>query len=148
MYHGGEIKLEVVPTEVQRMHIFNQDHIPCNAIVPLEHLYRMFVSHNLNIGVAVDQQPDRSGVVRFHMIDDQVINRFVTQHCCHFLKKKIGIADIHRIDQCPFLVVDDISVIGDPMRQRPEIFEEMFRAVVHPHVIHIFGNFKWFIHIE
>ena len=50
----------------------------------------------------------------------------------------LEVADVYRIDQSDRLIIYQVRVVGNPVRQRPHAFKQMLIAVIHSHVSWIF----------
>ena len=61
-------------------------------------------------------QSDRSGMVRFHVIYNQIIDRFITDNATNFLQINLKIAYVYCIHQSDHLVVNQIRVIRHTVR--------------------------------
>ena len=64
-------------------------------------------------------QSDRSGMVRFHVIYNQIVDRTVAYDISDFSKIYFEIANIHCIDQCHHFIINQIRVIRNSIGQRP-----------------------------
>ena len=51
-------------------------------------------------------------MVRLHVVNDKIVQRTSLEQEVELMKEDIGVADIHRIDECRLLVQDEISIVG------------------------------------
>jgi len=81
------------------------------------------------------------------MVYYKIVDWLITQHRLNLVKKKIGITYIYGVYQRRFLISDKVRIVGDTVRQRPQVFKKMFGAIIHTHIENIFRNFEWFVHL-
>ena len=81
---------------------------------------------------------DRSGVVRFHMLDDQVIRRFVAEDILDIGKPFIGLALVDGVHDGCFFITDDIGIIGHSKRNMEMPLEQIDLMIIGPDVINAF----------
>ena len=62
------------------------------------------------------------------------------------MEENVGIADIHRIDEGGLLVEDEVSVVGHPRRDRPDILKALLHAVVDSDVVDRAGDLWYLVH--
>lgn len=80
-------------------------------------------------------------MIRFHVIDDQVIDGAVAYHLSNFLNEYLEITYIDRLDQSDPIVIDQIGIVSYAVRQGPKIFEQLFLAIVHAYIIYLSFQF-------
>ncbi len=56
-------------------------------------------------------QSDRSRMIRFHVIYNQIINGTFSNHLLDFTQVDFKITDIYRIYQCHHFIINQIRVI-------------------------------------
>ena len=56
-------------------------------------------------------QSDRAGMIRFHVIYNQIINGTFANHLLYFTQVDFKITDIYRIHQCHHFIINQIRVI-------------------------------------
>ena len=80
-------------------------------------------------------------MVRFHVVDDEVIDFAVANHLVDVLHKLGEEIHLYCIYQRYLLIINDIRVVAHSVRQRPEAFKTMLVAVVNAYVINLVCNF-------
>ena len=87
-------------------------------------------------------------MVRFHVVDDEVIDFAVANHLVNVLEELGEEIYLYSIYQRYLLIVNDIRVVAHSVRQRPEALKTMLVAVVNAYVINLVCNFCDIIYFE
>ena len=106
-----------------------------HAIKALYHAESLLVAHDDDVGVMLLYQTDRTRMVRFHMVDDEILDGALADDILYLAQIHLEIADVYRIDQSDRLIIYQVRVVGNPIRQRPHTFKQMLIAVIHSHVV-------------
>ena len=80
-------------------------------------------------------------MVRFHVVDDKIIDFAVANHLVDILEELGEEINLYSIYQRYLLIVNDIRVVTHSVRQRPEALKTMLVAVVYAYVINLVYNF-------
>ena len=81
-------------------------------------------------------------MIRFHVVDDQIIDFTVADDAADFLDINFKESDIYRIHQCHHIVIcNQIGVIRYAIRKWPQILKQCFCAVVHTDIMNFTFNF-------
>ena len=75
-------------------------------------------------------------MVRLHVVNDEVLDRFLANHGLDFGYELLKEADIHRINQRHHLIVDEVGVVRYAIGQRPHPLEEVLVAVVDADIVY------------
>ena len=75
-------------------------------------------------------------MVRFYVIDDDVVNLAVANHRADVGEKLREEIYLNGIDKRHLLVVDDIRVVRNTVGQRPKSLENVFMTVVHADIMY------------
>ena len=62
------------------------------------------------------------------------------------MEEDIGVADIHRIDECRLLVQDEISIVSYSRRDAPHILEALLHAVIDAYVVDRVRDLWYLVH--
>ena len=81
-------------------------------------------------------------MIRFHVIDNQVIDIPVTDDRFNFIKIILDKLSFDRINECNLFVVNQIGVIGDSIRDGPDIFKKLGSTVIKSEKIYVIGKFN------
>ena len=110
-------------------------------MIAVQHTECLLVTDDLHIRILLAQQADTAGMVGFHMVHDQIIERTSVQRIRYFFQKDIRIANVYCIDQYSLFVYDQIRIIRNAVRKRPHIFEEGLLTVVYSYIIYLICYF-------
>ena len=112
----------------------------------LHHRARLGVADDGQLRVAQDELADGRGVVRLHMLHDEVIELPPAQHMVDVLKEQAADGLIDSVDQHGFFVQQQVGVIADAVGQRIGILKQVQPPLTRADPIEIFGHFPDTIH--
>ena len=135
VHHRGHIETELMMSQSQKILVFHHVLFARHAIKALYHAESLLVAHDDDVGVMLLYQTDRTRMVRFHMVDDEILDGALADDILYLAQIHLEIADVYRIDQSDHFVVYQVRVVGNPIRQRPHTFKQMLIAVIHSHVV-------------
>jgi len=143
VHHRSHVERQRLAAQIERVALLDLDRAPGDAVKPFDHLERLGIADDLDVGIDAAQRRDRRRVVGFHVVDDQIIN----------LPFADGLADVgfeaaaeglfDGVDQGDLFACDQIGVVRHAHRKRPEGFEARGGAVIDPDVVDAgkyFGN--------
>ena len=143
VYHRRHVERERLRAERNRVALLDFERPGVDAVEALDHLQRLGIADDLDVGIDAAQRCDRRRVVGFHVVDDQIID----------LPFADGLADVgfeaaaeglfDGVDQGDLFACDQIGVVRHAHRKRPEGFEARGGAVIDPDVVDAgkyFGN--------
>ena len=136
--HRDENKAQLVVAQREGFAILHLYHVICYAVEAFQHSQRLLVAHNLDVRVIFLDEGDRPAVVRFHVVDDKIIDFSVANHLVNVLEELGEEINLYSIYQRYLLIVNDIRVVAHSVRQRPEALKTMLIAVVYAYVIILF----------
>ena len=76
-------------------------------------------------------QADRARMVRLHMVDDEILDGALADNALYLAQIHIEVADVSRIDLSDRLIIYQVRVVGNPVRQRPHAFKQMLLSLIH-----------------
>ena len=143
VHHRDHVERQRLAAQIERVALLDLDRAPGDAVKPFDHLERLGIADDLDVGIDAAQRRDRRRVVGFHVVDDQIID----------LPFADGLADVgfeaaaeglfDGVDQGDLFACDQIGVVRHAHRKRPEGFEARGGAVIDPDVVDAgkyFGN--------
>ncbi len=86
-------------------------------------------------------------MVRLHVVNDQVIELPTVQDLAYFLQVSTQLAELDRVHQRGPLIHHQVGIVGDPLGQRPDVFEQVGIPVVDPNVVDAINYFHYYFHI-
>ena len=95
-----------------------------------------------------EQVFDCSRMVRFHMIDDQIINLLALEHSLQTIQIIIHPAAFDGIYDDYFFVCNHIRIVGYSFRERPVVFENMSSSVIYADPVDVVFDFDSIIHMS
>src|SRR5574344_2231096 len=99
--------------------IFNFQGILFDSIESAHHKEGHLIPHNLHLRIILSEQSDRTTMVRFHVVDNQVIYLSVSDDIVNILQKLTEEIDINGINQTHFIVINKIRIVRNAIRQWP-----------------------------
>ena len=96
--------------------------------------------------MAQDELADGRGMVRLHMLHDEVVELPPAQHMVDVLKEQAADGLIDGVDQHGFFVQQQVGVIADAVGQRIGILKQVQPPLTRADPIEIFGHFPDTIH--
>ena len=115
--------------------VFHFQRVTFYAIEPAHHAESLLVADDLHVGIELLDEGNAAAVVGLHVVDDQIVDRFLAYHLLNVLQIRHEEVHLNRIDEAHFVVVDEIGVVGNSVRKWPKPFEKALVAVVHSHII-------------
>ena len=109
----SENKLQPMMSQVERIAILHLDQVRQLAEIPTQHLESFDITDNLHIGIALQQILYFAAVIELHVVNNQVIERPVSQHRSDPVEITAVTARLHRIHQRALLVTNQKRVIRD-----------------------------------
>lgn len=146
--HRGEVELKGVRTELDGGALLDLERSVGDAIETRKHLQRLGVADNQHLGIEQTQRPNRRRMVGLHVVYDEVVDRSVTEHLVDVFDKTAAERLLDRIDEGHLLVDNEVGVVRDAVRERPEPLEAGRGAVVDAHVMDSGNDFRDFHNVE
>ena len=146
--HRGHDEGEGMPAGRERVHFLDklQTAVDVKREEVLHHRARLGVADDGQLRVAQDELTDGRGVVRLHMLHDEVIELPPAQHMVDVLKEQAADGLIDGVDQHGFFVQQQVGVIADAVGQRIGILKQVQPPLTRADPIEIFGHFPDTIH--
>ena len=97
-----------VVTQVDGIAVLHLNLIPADAVEAFHHAEGFLVPDNLDLRIIFLDQCDRSAMVGLHVVDNQIIDGFVTNHFTdmfHVLGEEVH---LYRINQTDDVIIDQV----------------------------------------
>ena len=78
----------------------------------------LLVAHDNGVLPAGKHRPQRSAVIRLHVLDDNIVQIGSVQRLGSCRQECIGYRSVHRVKQDILLIPEQVGVIGHPLRYR------------------------------
>lgn len=128
------MEAQLVPAEIDCLSAADDPDIVRDAVERGEHPRRLRVANERELRKNSQELPDRAGVVRLHVIDDEELGHPVPESLADGGEVGLEGNPLDRVDERGLSVNDGVGVVGDAARQGPEPLEEVGRPVVRPDV--------------
>ena len=135
-----------MPAYAQRVPILDLVQPLGDPVEAAQHLEGLLIAYDLELGVALAQQPDGAAVVGLHVVDDEVVEGTVLEDKVELVEEDVAVADVHRVDERGLLVDDQVGIVGDALREAPHVLEERLHPVVDPYVVDRVGDLWYLVH--
>ena len=136
MHHRRGNEAERAAAQRQRIPVLDGQAAPVAAI-PVEALHhgeRLGGRHDGRLGIALQEQADIGGVIRLHVLHDEIVGLAAAQHAGDVFQPCAAKARLHRIQNGDFLIRDDIGIIGHAVRHGVLRFKQVEVVIVHAHI--------------
>ena len=111
VYHRRHVERERFRAERYAVALLDFERPGVDAVESLEHLQRLGVAHDLDVGVEHAQCAHGRRVVGFHVVDDQVVDLAVADGLADVLCQTAAEALFDGIYQCDLLVGNQIGIV-------------------------------------
>ena len=119
MHHRGEGECQFQFPERERLTVFHGQGAAVYAVISFYHIEGFGIADEYHVGVDRAKNADSGRVIRFHVVDYQIIESASAQNVLDVFDQAVGVCDVYRVDQCRFFVVDQVGVVRYAVRQRP-----------------------------
>ena len=72
-------------------------------------------------------------MIRFHMIDDKIIDRTFSYGLMYVCKELVLKPGLNRINECNFLIYNQIRIVTNPIREGPKTLKQYLVRVIDPY---------------
>ena len=141
--HGSGHEGQGVLAETERVAFFD-DNLSVSIIRAKELLHHgkgLCAGHDGGILIKLHKFGDIGGMVRLHVLYDQVIRMAVAQKSADLMQPFLSETRVYGVHNGDFLIQDDIGIVGHAVRNHVLTLEEIHIMVIDAHVSDIFGNF-------
>ena len=104
------------------------------------HLRGLGGEHHLRAGVALTGLGQSGGMVRFHVVDHDVVKRPSAQRGGQVLKEHAADGLVHRVHEDGFVIQQQVAVVADAAGNGKDVFKQVQAAVVAAHPDEIRGD--------
>ena len=130
MDHGRAVEREFdAVAEVERV-AFSDFEDLVDPVKSLEHEAGRFVTDNLDVGIPLAHKFDRRGVIGFHVMDDEIVERFAAQCFLDFFLEIVDLRDFDTVQKCGLFAANDVGIVAYTIRKRPLPFKTLRLAVI------------------
>ena len=144
VHHRDQVERKhLAAAQVERVALLDLDRASGDAVEPADHLERLGVADDFEVGVEAAQRRDRRRMVGLHVVDDQIVDLPVADRFADIGFETAAESLLDGVDQRDLFAHDQIGVVRHADRKRPEGFEARGGAVVDPDVVDAgtyFGN--------
>ena len=132
----------------ERIHLFDELQAAVNVKGEeiLHHRARLGVADDGDFRVTQDKLADRGGVIRLHVLHDEIVERASGKHVVDILKEQAADGLVDGIDQHGLFVEQQIGVIADAVRERIGVLKQIQPPLARADPIEILGHFLDTIH--
>ena len=114
--------------------------------VVADHVADLRVADDLRLGITAHGLLERLGVVRLHVVHDDVVQRTAAEHMGEIFKELTGDGLIHRVEQDGLLVEQDIGVVRHAARDGIHALKQRQTAVGRTDPVQVLGHFHSAVH--
>ena len=111
-----------------------------------QHGLDLAVAYDRHVRIAGQQSLNGIGVVRLHVVNNQIVQLSAVQGILHILKECLIYCFIHGVKQHRFLILQQIGVIGYAVRNAVNTLKAGKPAVVRPYPGQVLGYFSCKMH--
>ena len=111
-----------------------------------EQLKGLSLSDNFCFRMFFQQRDGRAGMVRFHMLQNEIIQFAAFEQIFYVFNEFVAAALVHRVDNAGHFVVDEIGVVRNAFGNRENPFKNFGAEIVAPHPINAIFNFFYAMH--
>ena len=141
-----------MPSEAQLAAVLNLHLVGRYAVEAFDHAERLLVGNDLYLGIIFSYQFYGTAVVGFHVVYHQIVYLAVAYHLLDVLDIWHEEVYLDCVDEAHFLIDNEVRVVRNSVRQRPQALKELLVAVVDAYIIDVVFNlnhgsnkFIWFI---
>ena len=110
------------------------------AEIVLHHHERLRARHDRRRRIRRGELRDVRGVVRLHVLDDQIVDRRLADLVLDVLQPLVPETLVDRVEDDGLLVLHEIGVVGHPERHHVLPLEQVDLVVIHANVLDVFCN--------
>ena len=148
VYHRGHDEREGVFAGAERIHLGDE----VNAAVDVEgeevlhHLRGLLIADERDLWIAEHDGLDRGGVVRLHVVDNEIVQLAAVQHVRQIFKEDGRDGVVDRVEQDGLFVQNNVGIVAHAARDGIDVFEQRQPPVVAADPVEILGHFFHTVH--
>ena len=146
VHHGRQVEAQLVVSQVEEVAFLHLVAFACHAVESLYHAECLAVAHDDDVGIRLLDEADGSGMVRLHVVDDEVLYGSLADDGANLAQVGLEVGGVHRVHQGGDVVVYQVGIIGYAVGQRPHPLEEVLLPVVDAHVVDFPCDQSSFVH--
>ncbi|KXA70078.1 hypothetical protein HMPREF3201_00350 [Megasphaera sp. MJR8396C] len=147
--HGGFDELQGVLAQFQLIAFIN-GHVAIRHGMA-EELFKKLkgrrLADDLGFRVFFKQGQGRAGMIRFHVLDNEVVQFAAFEQVFYIFKKFVTARFIHGIDEARLFIIEEIGIISNTLRKGEDPFKQFRPEIVASHPIDTVFNFFYTMHI-
>ena len=141
MHPGGHVEMERMIAQRQRVAVLHlYETVAQVAEIAQQNLTRHGIADEFRGGITPQYVSHFARMIRFHVVHHQVVEFAPLQNLADTVEVGSLAAELHRVEQHALLVAYKIGVVGDSVRDGPDILEQSRPTVVYADQIDTFGN--------
>ena len=109
---------------------------------------RLRLADNLGIRIFFQERQGGAGMVRFHMLEDEVVQFTAFEQVFYIFQEFVAARFIHGIDDACLFIIDEIGVVRYAFGNRENPFKQFGTEIVASHPINTIFNFFYTMHID
>ena len=108
------------------------------------HGKRLSVGYDGCIGIIFHEIINICGMIRLHMLDNQIIRRLSLQNTGQIVQPFVSESGINRIHNSTLLIANHIGVIAHPVGNLILSFKKIYAVIINACINNISGNFHYY----
>ena len=106
------------------------------------------LADNLGVRIFFQESQSRAGMVRFHMLEDEVVQFTAFEQVFDVFQEFVTARFIHGIDDTSLFVIDEIGIVRNAFGNRENPFKQFRTEIVAAHPINTIFNFFYTMHTD
>ena len=142
MHHGSRYKGQSVPAQGQGAHLpyHNPAVFKGGSEKGAHHGECLGGRHNCGFRENLHKVGDIGGMVRLHVLNDQIIRLSALEHILNVVQPLVGEILVHRIHDGNFFVQDHIGIVGHAVGNPILPLKQVNLMIIDAHISNIIGN--------
>ena len=136
--HGGHFENKRTMPQVKGIVLINYQYVICDSVISCHHRYGLRIGDYCHIRPVFPGERNQGGMVRLHVVYDEIIHRFSSGCPLYFLNELVTECCCGCVNECCLFIGYHIGVVCDSFRQSPLIFKEKIPEVISPNVFYEF----------
>ena len=140
MHHGREDEGEGVAAGGQRVAVLDHEAVFIGAAEELLHHRKgLYVAHHGDVRIGLDKIVDVGGVIRLHVLHDEVVRLAAVQRRLHIVQPFVGEMLVHGVEHADLFVQHDVGIVAHAVGHDVLALKQIDGMVVHADVDDVFG---------
>ena len=140
VYHGREDEGKGVAAGGQRVAVLDHEAVFIGAAEELlHHRKRLGVAHHGDVRVGLDEIVDVGGVIRLHVLHDEVVRLAAVQRRLDIVQPLVGEVLVHGVEHADLFVQHDVGIVAHAVGHDVLALKQIDGMVVHADIDDVFG---------